>query len=105
MLAFDEVPISYVCPNDEEEAKEGDSTVAMQPIAFNSENLPTFIGVVKCAVEAGQNHNVNNVLGFADDADMDGEESLNDLDVSLDSQNDDIDERKYLIAYWRADEG
>ena len=44
MLAFDEVPISYACPNgpDSEDAQK-----PMAPVAYNSENLSTFLGVTK----------------------------------------------------------
>ena len=42
MLAFDEVPLSYSCPEGV-----GDSYKAMAPVAFNSENISTYIGVTK----------------------------------------------------------
>ena len=52
MLAFDEVPISYACP---QEVIEADGQLAykpMAPVPVNSENFSTFVGVTKY-VEAG----------------------------------------------------
>ena len=43
ILAFDEIPISYACPG----GPDGDELQPMVPVAFNSENLSTYIGVTK----------------------------------------------------------
>jgi len=55
MLAFDEVPITYACPQ-ETEADDDDGQVTtykpMAPVPFNCENFSTFVGVTKY-VEAG----------------------------------------------------
>ena len=44
MLAFDEVPLSYACP---EGADADEGLKPMAPVAYNSENFSTFIGVTK----------------------------------------------------------
>lgn len=102
MLAFDEVPISYACPNgpDSEDAQK-----PMAPVAYNSENLSTFLGVTKYE-DVGQR---NPARGGAANMPIDGfgaesEQSMGDHE-GFDSDTDEVDERRHLKAYWRADEG
>ena len=96
MLAFDEVPLSYGCPDG------ADGNIKpMAAVAFNSENFSTFIGVTKY-VDPGLRNAVggNNANGESDDGSAQGN------DESFDSQVDELDdERKHLKAYWRAEEG
>lgn len=47
MLAFDEVPISYACPEGSDADVGSSEVTSMLPVAYNSENLATFIGVTK----------------------------------------------------------
>ena len=96
MLAFDEVPLSYGCPDGADS-----DTKPMAPVAFNSENFSTFIGVTKY-VDPG----LRNAAGA--NANSDGAESEGDsgrVGESFDSQTDEVDERRHLKAYWRAEEG
>ena len=74
----------------------------MAPVAFNSENFSTFIGVTKY-VDPGMRNagGVNNIDGDGADSDKD---SGNGGD-SFDNETDDVDERRHLKAYWRAEEG
>ena len=68
MLAFDEVPLSYACP---EGAANGDLSLTkpMAPVAFNSENFSTYIGVTKY-VDPGMRN-----VGGANNIDGDGVDS------------------------------
>ena len=73
----------------------------MAPVPFNSENFSTFIGVTKY-VEPG----VRDVGGENDlNGDLDDDNAGEIGNESFDSQVDEIEERRYLKAYWRADEG
>ena len=98
MLAFDEVPLSYGCPDG---ADSGD-TKSMAPVAFNSENFSTFIGVTKY-VEPGLRSGAAGENANGDDAQS--EDDSGHAGESFDSQTDEVDERRHLKAYWRAEEG
>lgn len=99
MLAFDEVPLSYGCP-DGADGNDQPKFKPMAPVAFNSENFSTFIGVRKY-VDPG----LRNAGGGGGNAADQSEEDSADGMESFDSQADEIDERKHLKAYWRAEEG
>lgn len=98
MLAFDEVPLSYACP----EGADGDLK-PMAPVAFNSENFSTYIGVTKFVDptelrEKGAVADINNESLHDSEAEDAGAEGF-------DSDTEEVDERRHLRAYWRADEG
>ena len=64
MLAFDEVPLSYGCPDG------ADGNIKpMAAVAFNSENFSTFIGVTKY-VDPG----LRNAAGGGNNANGDSED-------------------------------
>ena len=108
MLAFDEVPLSYSCPeapavaNNNNDANENNNK-PMAPVAFNSENISTFLGISKF-VDPGM-RNAAGAFGNDNNDGMGSEENSLPGEDSFDSQIDEIEERKYVRAYWRADEG
>ena len=98
MLAFDEVPLTYTCP----ESADSDQFKPMAPVALNSENFSTFIGVTKY-IDPGMRNAAGGLNGDIDGAESDGESVMG--AESFESNTDEIDERRHLKAYWRAEEG
>ena len=78
----------------------------MKQVPTVSENFSTFIGVSKFyagdAQGQGNRAEMLNQLGVGGDGDEEGDQPGHD---SFDSQIDEVDEERYLKAYWRAEEG
>ena len=67
MLAFDEVPLSYSCPEGNSNADESmPQFKAMAPVAFNSENISTYIGVTKYVDPGSRNIGAGSNIGDGD---------------------------------------
>jgi len=86
--------------------EEDGSNVPMKQVPTASENFSTFIGISKYdAVDMqgqGNRAAMQDPLGGMGDEYGDGNQLQHD---SFDSQIDEIDEERYLRAYWRAEEG
>ena len=78
----------------------------MKQVPTASENFSTFIGISKFdAIDMQGQANragMQNPLGNVADEYGEGNQFQHD---SFDSQIDEIDEERYLSAYWRAEEG
>ena len=94
MLAFDEVPLSYACP----EGADGDSLKPMAPVAYNSENFSTYIGVTK--YEDPTVIRDKGPIGGGGAIDLHNDQSMHsdveDADDGFDSENEEVDERRHL---------
>ena len=98
ILAYDEYPFIYSCKGSSN--ANVSEPVAMPHVPTSCENFSTFIGLSQYeALEEGGKG------GLLDQFNESGADQQEDNVASFDSQVDDIDEEKYLKAYWRAEEG
>ena len=79
----------------------------MRQVLTASENFSTFIGIAK--FDAPDTHSQGDRAGMPNHAGAEDEEFGEEADRwghdSFDSQADEIDEERYVRAYWRAEEG
>lgn len=105
MLAFDEVPLAYSCPDGPEGSEK---IIPAAPVPFNAENFSTFIGVAKY-VDLENLRNDGNGLkseGRDDESEIsDDAENNGAMEIDSDGHPDDVDEKRHLRAYWRGEEG